>query len=70
MSLFIVRAWARDYRRSAALALGVVIAVALFTGMNVNIDASSVRLLDAILSNLVADALAYRVGPVGEGKPE
>ena len=69
MSLSVLKAWAKDYRRSAALALGVIMAIALFTGMNINIDASSVKLLDAILSNLPADALVYRIGSM-EGGPE
>ncbi len=69
MSLSVLKAWARDYKRSAALALGVIMAIALFTSLNINIDASSARLLDAIISNLPADALVYRVGPL-EGGPE
>ena len=70
MALSVLKAWARDYKRSMALALGVIMSIALFTGMNVNIDASSVELLNAILSNVIADALAYRIGPLAEGVPE
>ncbi len=69
MSLSVLKAWARDYRRALALALGVVMAVALFSALNINIDASSVKLLDAIMSNLPADALVYRIGGL-EGGPE
>ena len=59
MSLCLLKAWARDWRRTLSIAIGVTLAVSLFAGISISIDSARASLLDALLANVPTDALVW-----------
>lgn len=59
MSLCLLKAWARDWRRTLSIALGVILAISLFAGINISIDSARASLLEALLANVPVDAVAW-----------
>ena len=59
MSLCLLKTWARDWRRAASVALGIVLAVSLFVGINMSLDLASYNLVGRALDRVLADIMVF-----------